>query len=584
LVKTLEYCCSQVEKFYQHTAKTPIHGTGQGSCASPAIWLLISCILMDIYKEKAHGMNIYDVIKESPTICQYIEAFVDDASSFTNTEFENKCIKLLLKYMKEDGYLWTKLLEASGGKLELSKCFYYLLTWQWDRKGNAIPSDKSEQKKLQNAIYMHSTQQQETSLNNELDIKQKDINISHKTLGATKNITGNEQDQFIYLLEKSNKIGVRASNAQFNRRQATKTYYSCYIPAMKYSLAASNLTEQQCNKIQSKATNIFLNLMGYKRHFHRTLVYAPLNLGGIGMCQLYISQICLKIELILCHINANITLGQMIVRNLNWLQMNAGISENVLNARLNINYIKPTWFHSLQEFLITIGGIIQIKLLWKPELSRKNDLNIMEGALKLNMTRDQLQIFNNWRIFYQVINLSAITTMDGTKIRNEFLTKKECNNYKPISQIRWPNQEMPHKSTFPIWRRTIERISQCKQNGVINSTLGEWIKNPKQAINIKTGISEDHKYLLVRQQEGKWKKIRMKNISRGKNYYSKIGDEEDNDYTVIPVDIYETKEYYYINLRNMKEIPTRIKNNTVKQELVRRSLEQHINRLRSGIT
>jgi hypothetical protein len=31
----------------QYITETPIHGTGQGSCASPAIWLLVSSILID---------------------------------------------------------------------------------------------------------------------------------------------------------------------------------------------------------------------------------------------------------------------------------------------------------------------------------------------------------------------------------------------------------------------------------------------------------------------------------------------------------------------------------------------------------
>jgi hypothetical protein len=42
--------------------------------------------------------------------------------------------------MKSDGILCTGLLEATGGALELSKCFYYILSWLWDRKGNAIPN------------------------------------------------------------------------------------------------------------------------------------------------------------------------------------------------------------------------------------------------------------------------------------------------------------------------------------------------------------------------------------------------------------------------------------------------------------
>jgi hypothetical protein len=53
------------KEYYEHTEETPVHGTGQGSCASPAIWLMI-----------------------------------------------------------EDLLAWKDLLGVSGGKLELSKCFY----------------------------------------------------------------------------------------------------------------------------------------------------------------------------------------------------------------------------------------------------------------------------------------------------------------------------------------------------------------------------------------------------------------------------------------------------------------------------
>jgi hypothetical protein len=46
---------------YQHLKTTPIHGTGQGTCASPAIWLLIRSILMDCLSELGGGIMMRDV-------------------------------------------------------------------------------------------------------------------------------------------------------------------------------------------------------------------------------------------------------------------------------------------------------------------------------------------------------------------------------------------------------------------------------------------------------------------------------------------------------------------------------------------
>jgi hypothetical protein len=60
---------------YQHTNVTPIHGTGQGSCASPAIWLIIRSILIDCLSELGNGMTMHDVVQEN-SIQQWIDGLL----------------------------------------------------------------------------------------------------------------------------------------------------------------------------------------------------------------------------------------------------------------------------------------------------------------------------------------------------------------------------------------------------------------------------------------------------------------------------------------------------------------------------
>jgi hypothetical protein len=71
------------KQHYSHSMETPIHGTGQGSCASPAIWLLVSSLLMDCLYTLGNGMTIKDVLGQR-TLWQMIDGFVDDTSLFTN--------------------------------------------------------------------------------------------------------------------------------------------------------------------------------------------------------------------------------------------------------------------------------------------------------------------------------------------------------------------------------------------------------------------------------------------------------------------------------------------------------------------
>jgi Reverse transcriptase (RNA-dependent DNA polymerase) len=108
---------------YSHTEQQPIYGTGQGSCASPAIWLIISSFIMDHLEKHGNGMKIEDIEKTTEDTMNWIVGFVDDTSLFTNIK-EDDSIQQLITNLQDDGNIWSELLNSTGGKLELSKCFF----------------------------------------------------------------------------------------------------------------------------------------------------------------------------------------------------------------------------------------------------------------------------------------------------------------------------------------------------------------------------------------------------------------------------------------------------------------------------
>lgn len=119
---------------YKHTPTAPIHGSGQGSCASPCLWLLISSLLIDCLEDLGGGMTMRDINNVS-FIKQWLDGYVDDTSLFTNlpTVVEDD-IQGVATSLQNDMRSWASLLEASGGQLELSKCFYYILAWKFSTK------------------------------------------------------------------------------------------------------------------------------------------------------------------------------------------------------------------------------------------------------------------------------------------------------------------------------------------------------------------------------------------------------------------------------------------------------------------
>lgn len=49
--------------------------------------------------------------------------------------------------LRHNMILWQELLEALGGMLEWTKCFYYVLSWQFNEDGKATPITKFDQRK-----------------------------------------------------------------------------------------------------------------------------------------------------------------------------------------------------------------------------------------------------------------------------------------------------------------------------------------------------------------------------------------------------------------------------------------------------
>jgi hypothetical protein len=61
------------------------------------------------------------------------DSYVDDNLSRCNDAHldEQMCYKELIKYGQEMAQIWEHLLYSSSGALELLKCFWYLMHWQW---------------------------------------------------------------------------------------------------------------------------------------------------------------------------------------------------------------------------------------------------------------------------------------------------------------------------------------------------------------------------------------------------------------------------------------------------------------------
>lgn len=492
--------------YYEHSETTPIHGSGQGSCASPALWLLISSILMHVFDRSSNGMVQFDVQKGT-TKNTSAEGFVDDVALFTNLHaLVDSDLPTLRKALSEDINTWQETLAGSGGKLELIKCFYYILMWRFNKTGDPIPMTKTE---LYDAGHTDITIQ-DPDTKQRVTIDHKCIDQVHRTLGAYKTISGDESEQFKVLLAKSNQLAIHTSQGQLTRSQARRAYSSIYIPSMSYSLVTTNLSLKLIADIQSKAMMAFLPAMGYERTFPRAVVFGPRRNGGLNLCQLYTETSVAKVSAVISHIRANTGLGQTMLVNINWLQLHSGSFQPILSSTSSLPYLKQNWILHMREFLWSINGKISIPAQWVPIAQRRHDVALMDRFCELSVGKDVLRIANNWRLFFQVTTLSDITTADGTRIQPKYWLQGRHDltiGSAQTTTLNWPIQARPESQHFGKWIKCLKaafRIDTAAGLLPTHLQLGDWTITHKESANRWTSYYDSSTQCLYQAQSPNW--------------------------------------------------------------------------------
>jgi hypothetical protein len=266
------------ERYYQHTDAEPIYGTRQGSAGSPCFWLLTSIILFNIMAKIAHGITFQDPAQKEQ-FKQTMEAFVDDTDVAVNDSERTYTTGELTQTLQTEAQHWEKLLSTSGGKLELTKCFFYLMYWKFSDDGIPTLTKKSQ---IPHKLMLYQGNETEPT-----EIDQKNCSEAHKTLGVMKAPDRSQTGEIQKLRSKCNAHATAILSNSVTHTEAALAYKVYHLTSVGYSLGTTYIQQKQFQSIQSKAVSAFLAASGYNRHFPRALVFAPSKHGGLDFVPLY---------------------------------------------------------------------------------------------------------------------------------------------------------------------------------------------------------------------------------------------------------------------------------------------------------
>jgi hypothetical protein len=495
-------------KTYSHSPSTPIHGTGQGSCSSPALWLHTSSFLMDILDEHSYGFQASSP-ENKIQVKVNNQGFVDDTSVMVNggTTTDD-----LVQRLQHDAQTWSNLLTSSGGLLQLSKCLYYIIDFQFDQTGNPtmiVPNHTP----LKITTGVDSTPQA---------IELIPPNAAHKTLGCLRTLDGNESIQYKHLLEKNRDWAALLQKRYLSRQEAWMVYHTYYMPQVLYSIMPTNMTKAQCDSIQSPVINAILPLLGFNRHTSRDIIFGPSKYGGLGMLDLHTELYTRKIEQIVSHTrNSKSSIGKLCIINLSYLQMLIGKSIPYLESTKTVSYIQKNWFSELHLFLISHELTIKIKDIWLPSLQRVGDKVLMDSVDLQPM--DRVQVINNWRIYFKVNTLSELTDPEGRRISDIYL-KYPSDESVPLhpdrtTKLAWPRQGKPSQRSFCYWRSFITNIANCDSLGRLQKPLGPWLSTSSNDSSWNSYSNQNN--LFVRYQTTSYIKYILSSEKRGQSHFTR---------------------------------------------------------------
>ena len=182
--------------------------------------------------------------------------FVDDSDINESDPWNRKTVEELLQELRQDAQRWAELLQASGGKLELTKCFYFLLIWLFKPDGTPMPTPKSQ---LPYKLILKDG-------DSEVEITHKCVSETSVTLGKSRSPDGTTTAQVARLKEKSDSYALLISSETVTEDQATLAYRANCLPSMNYNLQCSAINQQDSSDIRSKAKAVFLTKQGYNCH------------------------------------------------------------------------------------------------------------------------------------------------------------------------------------------------------------------------------------------------------------------------------------------------------------------------------
>ena len=361
------------EKSYQGTDELPLFGTGQGSGASPAVWLSLVVILMNTLERLARKRITFYSPDSTYRHDRLLDAFVDDTSlAFTDTDHEQTHDQMV-KSLETAAQTWQRLLHYSGGALNLRKCSWSFLYWEWKNGRPQIRTPTNDD--------VHIKIRRDLSDISGTVIRRTAPNDANKILGVYLNPVGEFSTHLNYLRKTANSYASCIRTSRITVPEMTTFLKTIYAPSMMYSLPAVSCPEEDLHSVQTDLLRVTLQKLGASSKTPTEIRHGPYELGGLNIMDLRTETGIARIKFLRDAIYSDSEAGRLLKLSIKMTQLEAGIAEPILEApHLPLPYITSTWITSIRTFINLHNIQLSISDTLKVRFNGPNDACIMDPA------------------------------------------------------------------------------------------------------------------------------------------------------------------------------------------------------------
>ena len=195
-----------------------------------------------------------------------------------------KLKQTIAEAMQQSIRVWDEILTFVGGKLEMSKYNLCILDWTFDESDIPILNNNKE------TITFIS--------DNKIQVQSQQLspNDAIKYLGVVSQPNGKQNAITAHLRKVADSLSRTIASIHLPHYYA-HIFHQCKVnPKLNYPLAATSMTDEQLNSIQSRIHPEVIASKGYNRKWPRELRYGHHKYCGLGMQDYRVEQRLRKIQ------------------------------------------------------------------------------------------------------------------------------------------------------------------------------------------------------------------------------------------------------------------------------------------------